>query len=90
VSAAGGLLVRRQLGRLRAELDPNSVGGAILLGLRKPVVIAHGGSSPEGIANALRVARRAVDERVIERTAAALESGGAMRSAPTASVAQDG
>jgi phosphate acyltransferase len=85
-SAAGGLLVRGRLGKLRAQLDPNAVGGAILLGLRKPVVIAHGGSSAEGIANALRLAQHAVDERMIERTGAALEAGGAMRSAPTASV----
>ena len=89
VSAAGGLLVRGRLGKLRAELDPNSVGGAILLGLRKPVVIAHGGSSPEGIANALRLARRAVDEGMIERTSAALRAGGALRSAPAASVAPE-
>jgi fatty acid/phospholipid biosynthesis enzyme len=51
------------------------------------VVIAHGGSTPEGIANAVRVAQRAVDERMIERTAAALEAGGALRSAPAATVA---
>ncbi len=58
----------------------------MLLGLRGVAVIAHGKSSPEGIANALRLARRAVDERMIERTAAALAEAGVMRSAPTASV----
>jgi len=50
-------------------------------------VIAHGGSSAEGIANAVRLARRAVDERVVERTAEALASAGVLRSAGTASVA---
>ena len=87
VSALGGLLIRGRVGRLRAEFDPNTVGGAILLGLRAPVVVAHGRSSAEGVTNAVRVARRAVDERVVERTAAALEAGGALRSAPAASVA---
>jgi glycerol-3-phosphate acyltransferase PlsX len=87
ISSLGGLLIRSAVGRLRQELDPNTTGGAILLGVRGIVVIAHGGSSAEGIANAVRVAQRAVDERMIERTAAALEAGGALRSAPTATVA---
>jgi phosphate acyltransferase len=87
VSALGGLLVRGRLGRLRAQLDPEAVGGAILLGLRKPVVVAHGSFGPEGIASALRLARRAVDEDMVGRTAAALQAAGALRSAPAGSVA---
>ena len=87
LSMLGGFLIRGAVGSLRSELDPNTTGGAILLGVRGIVVIAHGGSSAEGIANAVRVAQRAVDERMIERTAAALEAGGALRSAPTATVA---
>ena len=87
VSSLGGLLIRGRVGRLRDQLDPNTTGGAILLGLRSVVVIAHGGSSPEGVANAVRLARRAVDERMIERTAAALEAAGVLRSAPVATVA---
>lgn len=87
VSSLGGLLIRGRMSALRAQLDPNTTGGAILLGLRKVVVIAHGGSSPEGIAGAVRVARRSVDERVVERTAAALEEAGVLRSAPVATVA---
>ena len=85
VSAAGGLLIKRRVGRLRDELDPNTTGGAILLGLRGVAVIAHGGSTPEGIANAVRLAQRAHDERMIERTQAALEAAGVLRSAPTGS-----
>jgi phosphate acyltransferase len=85
LSALGGLLIRGRLAGLRRDLDPDSTGGAILLGLRGVVVVAHGGSSAEGIANAVRLAQRAADERMIERTAAALEAGGAMRSAPAGS-----
>src|SRR3954447_26800479 len=88
VSAAGGLLIRGQVGKLREQIDPNTTGEAILLGVRRPVVIAHGRSSAEGIANALRLAQRAVDEQMIEKTAAALESAGVLRSATTASLAQ--
>jgi phosphate acyltransferase len=88
VSSVGGLLIKRKVERLREQIDPEAVGGAILLGLRKPVVVAHGSFGPEGIASAVRLARRAVDERMVERTAAALESGGALRSVSTASVAR--
>ena len=87
VSSLGGLLVKGRLGRLRAQLDPNTTGGAILLGVRHPVVVAHGKSSAEGIANAVRLARRAADEDMVGRTAAALAEGGALRSAPAASFA---
>jgi glycerol-3-phosphate acyltransferase PlsX len=87
VSTLGGLLIRGAVGSLRRQLDPNTTGGAILLGVRGIVVIAHGGSSAAGIANAVRLAQRAVDERVLERTVAALEAGGALRSAPAATVA---
>jgi phosphate acyltransferase len=87
VSSVGGLLIRRRLAGLRAQLEPERTGGAILLGLRKPVVVAHGSFGPDGIASAVRLARRAVDERMVERTSEALEAAGALKSAPTASVA---
>jgi glycerol-3-phosphate acyltransferase PlsX len=86
ISSAGGLLIRRKLRGLRDELDPEGVGGAILLGLRKPVVVAHGSFGPRGIANAVRLAQRAVDEDMVGRTAAALDAAGALRSAPAGSV----
>ena len=81
----GALLARPALGRLAARLDPDAHGGAILLGLRRPVVVAHGGSSADGIAAAIALARRAVDERSVERTAAALAVG--LQSVPLASFA---
>ena len=87
-SSLGGLLIRGKMREVRDELDPERVGGAILLGLRKPVVVAHGSFGPVGIAHAVRLARRAVDEDMVGRTAAALDSAGVLRSAPAASVAQ--
>jgi phosphate acyltransferase len=88
VSSLGGLLVRGRLGTLREQLDPNTTGGAILLGVRRPVVVAHGKSSAAGIANAVRLARRAADENMVERTASALSEAGVLRSVPAASFAQ--
>jgi glycerol-3-phosphate acyltransferase PlsX len=86
VSTLGGLLIRGRVNKLREELDPEGAGGAILLGLRKPVVVAHGSFGPKGIASAVRLARRAVDERMVERMADALRSAGALRSVPAANV----
>jgi glycerol-3-phosphate acyltransferase PlsX len=88
-AALGGLLMRRSLKRLRRELDPDSTGGAILLGLRGVAVVAHGSSGPEGIANALRLAERSARERVVPRTAELLERSGASRAAVRASLERD-
>ena len=77
----GGLMLRPALGGLRRDMDPNATGGAILLGLRGIAVVAHGSSSPEGVANAVRLADRAVRERAVERTAERLEAAGATREA---------
>jgi phosphate acyltransferase len=81
LAAVGGLLLRPALGGLRRQMDPDSTGGAILLGLRGVAVVGHGSSGPDGIANAIRLAARAVDERAVERTAELLERSGATRSA---------
>jgi phosphate acyltransferase len=81
LAAAGGLLLRPALGGLRSAMDPNGVGGAILLGLRGVAVVAHGSSTPEGIANAVRLAHRAVEERAVERTGELLAASGATRDA---------
>ncbi|MEA2401724.1 MAG: phosphate acyltransferase [Thermoleophilaceae bacterium] len=86
VSSLGGLLIRGKLRGLRDELDPEGVGGAILLGLRKPVVVGHGSFGPRGIESAVRLAQRAVDEDMVGRTSSALAAAGALRSAPAGSV----
>ena len=75
LAAAGGLLLRPALGGLRREMDPDATGGAILLGLRGVAVVGHGSSGPEGIANAIRLADRAVRERAVERTGRAARRG---------------
>ncbi len=80
-AAAGGLLLRPALGGLRRQMDPDGTGGAILLGLRAVAVVGHGSSGPDGIANAVRLAARAVEERAVERTSDLLEESGMSRGA---------
>jgi glycerol-3-phosphate acyltransferase PlsX len=65
----GGLLIRPAARRLRAKLDPDTYGGAYLLGLRGLAVIAHGNSGRVAIANAIRLAARGAENRVVERLA---------------------
>jgi glycerol-3-phosphate acyltransferase PlsX len=65
----GGLLIRPAARALRSRLDPDTYGGAYLLGLRGLAVIAHGNSSRRAIANAIRLAARGVERDVVGRLA---------------------
>jgi phosphate acyltransferase len=66
----GGLLIRPAARRLRSQLDPETYGGAYLLGLRGLSVIAHGNSSRRAISNAIHLAARGVEHDVVGRLAA--------------------
>jgi glycerol-3-phosphate acyltransferase PlsX len=68
----GGVLIRPAARRLRHRLDPDTYGGAYLLGLRGLAVIAHGNSSRTAIANAIRLAARGVEHDVVGRLTARL------------------
>ena len=65
----GGLLIRPAARRLRERLDPDTYGGAYLLGLRGLAVIAHGNSSSRAVTNAVRLAARGVERDVVGRLA---------------------
>ena len=90
VSSLGGLLIRGKARRLRGELNQDSVGAGILLGLRGGAFVAHGSATPTGIATAVRLAHRAVEEGVVERTEAALAESGSLASASAPAVSVGG
>ena len=69
----GGLLIRPAARSLRHRLDPDTYGGAYLLGLRGLAVIAHGNSSSRAIENAIRLAARGVEHDVVGRLTTRLE-----------------
>jgi glycerol-3-phosphate acyltransferase PlsX len=69
VGKLGGLLIRPAARRLRKRLDPDTYGGAYLLGLRGLAVIAHGNSSGRAITNAVSLAARGVEKDVVGRLA---------------------
>jgi glycerol-3-phosphate acyltransferase PlsX len=72
VTKLGALALRGELLRLRAALDPEEYGGAFLVGMSAPVVIAHGSSGSRGIANAIRQGRRGVVTALLPTIAAEL------------------
>jgi len=61
----GGLLIRPAARRLRTRLDPDTYGGAYLLGLRGLMVIAHGSSSRTAITNAIRLGAAGVERGIV-------------------------
>jgi glycerol-3-phosphate acyltransferase PlsX len=84
----GGLFIRPAARRLRERLDPDTYGGAYLLGLRGLAVIAHGNSSRRAVANAIRLAARGVEHDVVGRLtqrvgATVLASGPSTTPTPT-------
>jgi glycerol-3-phosphate acyltransferase PlsX len=83
----GGMLLRPSLRGVRDELDPESHGGAYLLGLRRLAVVPHGRFGRHGFAQAILRAERGVREDVVGATHAALERAGALRSAPMSATA---
>src|SRR5437588_4944413 len=60
----GGLLLAPAVRRLREEIDPETPGGAYMLGLRKVGVVAHGRFTQRGFARAIDVAARGAQDEV--------------------------
>ncbi|MBJ7353602.1 MAG: phosphate acyltransferase PlsX [Thermoleophilaceae bacterium] len=84
VSKVGGLLAKRSLLKIRTEVDPNTTGGALLLGLRGVSVVAHGSSNAAGIAAAIRLAHRSAKGNVTGEIAAAIAELNEHQAAETA------
>ncbi|CAA9466631.1 MAG: Phosphate:acyl-ACP acyltransferase PlsX (EC [uncultured Solirubrobacteraceae bacterium] len=89
-SRIGGLLLKPALGGLRAGVDPERQGGAVLLGLRRPGVVPHGSFSARGFARAIEVAAAAVREDLAGRTHARLAEAGALRRRAAADASDPG
>lgn len=69
----GGALVRPALGSIRKTLDPSEEGAAPLLGVNGLVFIGHGRSDAQAIKSAVRVAKGAVEAKVLDAMKSAIE-----------------
>ncbi len=78
-SKIGFLVSRPATELLRHHLDPNNHNGAVFLGLNGVVVKSHGSATAAGVANAVAVAARLLEESLTERIAADLSELGEVR-----------
>ena len=69
----GGALVRSSLSSIRKMLDPSEEGAAPLLGVNGLVFIGHGRSDEVAIKNSIRVAKEAVESKVLDGMKSAIE-----------------
>jgi len=85
-SKFGFLISRPATELLKHHLDPNNHNGAVFLGLNGVVVKSHGSASAAGVANAVHVTARLLEENLTERIMADLARLGTdhMRAAPKA------
>jgi glycerol-3-phosphate acyltransferase PlsX len=90
-SKFGFLVSRPATELLRGHLDPNNHNGAVFLGLNGVVVKSHGSATALGVANAVAVTARMLEENLTERITADLAELGEHRlrerSAPTGTAA---
>ncbi|MEC4983608.1 MAG: phosphate acyltransferase PlsX [Oscillatoria sp. PMC 1068.18] len=63
----GSALLEPNLKRLKQRIDHAEHGGALLLGVAGVCIISHGSSQAPTIYNAIRLAKEAIDNRVLER-----------------------
>ena len=69
---AGALMLKGALADIKTRLDPKQYGGAPLLGLRGTVLKAHGSSNREAVANAIRIAGKAIEHDIGSHTVKAI------------------
>lgn len=63
------------LAPLATEFDPDTYGGAVLLGVNGVCVISHGSSGARAIVNAIKVAQHAAEDKLVGRIEAVVASG---------------
>lgn len=76
ISMLGALLARPALRRVRRRMDDSEYGGAVLLGLRGLVVVAHGRSNTNAIRHAIRVAKQGIEHTMVDKIANAFSTTG--------------
>ena len=75
-SKFGFLISRPATELLRHHLDPNNHNGALFVGLNGIVVKSHGGASALGVAHAIEITARLLEENLTKRIAADLANVG--------------
>ncbi len=74
LARVGGAMVAPALHKLAKRIDYSEIGGALLAGVAKPAVIAHGRSDATAIASAIRAAAKFANDRLPAQLAHALHA----------------
>ncbi|MCU0104372.1 phosphate acyltransferase PlsX [Acholeplasma vituli] len=69
----GYLFMRKNLKRFQKRMDASEIGGAMIFGIKAPVIKAHGSSNAYAFKNAIRQARQFVSNQVVEKVEVALK-----------------
>lgn len=64
----GALLLKPSLYKLKESLDYESAGGAVLFGLKAPVIKAHGSSDAKAIVSTVRQIRTMLNSNVVDQS----------------------
>ncbi|MEE1185379.1 MAG: phosphate--acyl-ACP acyltransferase, partial [Acutalibacteraceae bacterium] len=65
INKLAALIIKKDLYSIKSLMDSSEVGGALLLGVSKPVIKAHGNSDAKAIKNAVRQAVKFAEMDVI-------------------------
>lgn len=66
IGTVGALFSMNKIKTFKAQMDYRETGGSALMGVRKPVIKAHGSSDSKAFFNAIRQAKKCVDGKVID------------------------
>ncbi|MBE6838260.1 MAG: phosphate acyltransferase PlsX [Ruminococcus sp.] len=67
------LLMKKEVAAFKKKIDYSEVGGAVLMGISKPVIKAHGSSDAKAFFNAIRQAKNCVENDVVGEISRSLE-----------------
>ncbi|MEG0898242.1 MAG: phosphate acyltransferase PlsX [Oscillospiraceae bacterium] len=65
ITMLGAVCVNGGIADIKEKMNTSKAGGAPILGLKKPVIKAHGNSNPEAFKNAIRQAKLCVEQNVV-------------------------
>ena len=74
ITKLSALLIKKHIYELRGRMNPDSIGGTVLLGISKPVIKAHGSSNAFAISSAVRQAAAAASADTAARLLQVLSS----------------
>lgn len=72
----GAFLMKPVFENFKKRVSYDEYGGALLLGIKKPVIITHGSANPKAIKNAIKVATKFITEHINNEIEEKINTGG--------------